>query len=138
MIMEYFDVLENKDKNFDNVLGLYMNHPNKMSYLIFMANQKKEDLKQIDEEVVYYFDLMVSLISDYRAGIYKKIPIKTVFYLISALSYCIYPKKNYFDQVPGVKIIKKIGLIKLVINSFKNDLIKYATWKKNYENTVEI
>lgn len=138
MIMKYFDELENIDKNYDNVLGLYINHPNKMSYLIYLANQKKEGMNQMNEEIAYYFDLMVSLVSDYVKGDYKKVPIKTILYLISTLSYFAYPKRTFLDQVPGVKIIKKIGLIKFVIDSFKKDLMRYATWKKHHQNIIEV
>lgn len=135
--MEYFDELENVDKNYDNVVGLYINHPNKLSYLIYLANQKKENITQLNEEIAYYFDIMVSLVSDYIKGDYKKIPIRTILYLISTISYFVYPKRTFLDQVPGIKIIKKIGLIKLVIHSFKKDLLKYANWKKNHENSIE-
>ncbi|QVK17108.1 hypothetical protein KHQ81_09425 [Mycoplasmatota bacterium] len=135
--MEYFDELKKVDQNFDNVLGLYFNNPNQKSYLICLANQKYNGLNE-KEEISYYLDIIVSLISDYKNGIYKKIPVRTILYLISTLSYFVYPRRSFIDQVPGVQIVKKIGLIKFLIHSVRKDLIKYAIWKSNHENIVEV
>ncbi len=136
--MEHFEELQHQNNSFDNVYGLYVNNPNQMSYLLFLANQKKENLNLLNGELSHYFDLMTSLLFDYAKGNYKKVPIKTIIFFVSALSSFVFPKKTTLDIIPGVKLIKQFGLIKLLLQSFKNDLMKYEYWKKNQNRPLEV
>ncbi len=137
--MEYIDELvDYKEPRFENVAGLYINNPNQMSYLLFLANQKRENLKEINSELAHYLDLMIAMISDYARGIYKKIPIKTLIYTISALAYLVRPKKSFINKVPGIKILKELGLLGLVLKSIQKDLRKYEKWKENPEEVMEV
>lgn len=131
--MELFEELNQKNAKFDNVSGVFINNPNRMSYLLFHGSNKNENGEDLNPDLTYTIDLIFSLIHDYSVGNYKKIPFKTIAYLSSAIIYFVYPKQTFLDNVPGVKLIKKIGLLQLVIKSFRNDLIKYEDWRNNQE-----
>jgi len=137
--MELFKELENNEINFDNVLGFYINQPNQMSYIMYMGKHKNDGLKDYSQEQLsHYFDIMISLVSDYTKGTYKAIPIKTIIYFISALSNFVFPKQTFLNKVPGIKVFKQFMLVKLVIHSFKEDLIRYELWKKQQEKFVPV
>lgn len=132
--MEYFDELH-KPK-FNNFANLFINNPNKTSYLLLLGNDELKNSN--DADLSHYGDLLVSLISDWSKGIYRKIPLKTMAIIISSLFYVVKPKRTFVDKVPGVKLLKQIGLITMIIRSFKQDLIRYERWKESQKEFVEV
>lgn len=132
--MEYFDELH-KPK-FNNFATLFINNPNKTSYLLLLGNDELKNSN--DADLSHYGDLLVSLISDWSKGIYRKIPLKTMAFIIYSLYYVVNPKRTFVDKVPGVKLLKQIGLITMIIRSFKQDLIRYERWKESQKEFVEV
>ncbi len=135
--MEYFTEQNNYDK-FSNVYGLYVNNPQRTGCLIYMGNKKDETKTDWNEDISYYLNLMSSLVSDYIKGNYQNIPVKTILCLISTLYAFMAPKKSVIDKIPGVRLYKKLGLLTMVIRSFKNDLINYEIWRNNQNKIQEV
>ncbi len=132
--MEYFDELHKL--KFNNFATLCINHPNKASCLLLLGNDQIENSDE--KELSHYGELLVSLINDWSKGIYRKIPIKTIMIIITSLYYIVNPKETFLDKVPGVKLFKRIGVITMIIKSFKQDLIRYELWKNSQKEFVEV
>ncbi len=75
--------------------------------------------------------LAISFIKDYRAGLYKNIPWRTISLLVLALLYFWNPFDLIPDVLPIFGITDDAIMMATVFNAIKTDLTKYAEWK-NY------
>ena len=86
---------------------------------------KIDKLKPFWEKV----QLLFSMIKDYKNGLYREIPFKTIASLAGALIYVLSPVDLIPDFIPGVGFIDDAALLALVFKSISSDLEKYRIWK---------
>lgn len=136
--MEIISDLIKQDPPYESLASVYVNNPKHTSYLLVLASDKAEQYKELYRDVWDYLVLMISFVNDYIRGFYRDVSLKTIFTVLSALIYFVYPKKTFLDSIPGVKLFKQVAFIKAIINSFEEDLIKYKEFKENQEKFLEI
>jgi uncharacterized membrane protein YkvA (DUF1232 family) len=73
--------------------------------------------------------LLVSLVGDYRKGLYREIPWYTVATSVAALIYFLSPLDLIPDFIPLLGQIDDAIVISLAVKAVQEDLKKYATMK---------
>ncbi len=76
-------------------------------------------------------NLAISFINDYKSGLYKKIPWRTISLLALAILYFWNPFDLIADIIPVFGITDDAIMMATVFKAIKSDLVKYAEWK-NY------
>ncbi len=76
-------------------------------------------------------NLAISFINDYKSGLYKKIPWRTIALLALAILYFWNPFDLIADIIPVFGITDDAIMMAMVFKAIKSDLVKYAEWK-NY------
>lgn len=82
------------------------------------------------KEVVDKLKLFLSMLNDYRNGIYTELPLRSVLSIGGALLYLISPADIIPDFIPVIGMIDDIFIINLVWNQLRRDLDKYLLWKQ--------
>lgn len=73
--------------------------------------------------------LLVSLVGDYRKGLYREIPWYTVATAVAALIYFLSPLDLIPDFIPFFGQIDDAIVVALAVKAVQEDLKKYATMK---------
>lgn len=91
------------------------------------AKNSKEAFKDIWEQL----QLMFSIIKDYAAGRYKKIPKKSIISILGGLIYLLTPIDVIPDFIPIAGYVDDLFVLKLVYETIKKDLEQYKIWKES-------
>ncbi len=75
------------------------------------------------------FKTLMSLIKDYRAGDYKKIPLKTIAAAAAGVLYAINPIDIIPDSLPVIGAIDDVMVLGFCLKMMESDLTKYRNWK---------
>jgi len=105
---------------------------NKLKQLIANTLKKLENLPVIGT-LIEDARLFVSVVSDYRKGIYKGIPLASIIMIIVALTYLINPIDIIPDMIPVVGYLDDIAMLKFVQQAIHKDLEDYKRWKEENE-----
>ena len=70
-----------------------------------------------------------SMIKDWRAGRYPT-PMSLVVALTIALLYLISPIDAIPDFIPVLGLVDDFGVFGLVMNTFRNEIVKYKMWRE--------
>lgn len=97
---------------------------------IIIKKAKTLDLNKF-QKLFKQIQLAISFIKDYRAGVYKNIPWRTISLLVVALLYFWNPFDLIADIIPVFGITDDAIMMATVFKAIKTDLLKYAEWK-NY------
>ena len=77
------------------------------------------------------FKLLVSLIKDYWAGKYRKIPYWSLAVILFTFFYIINPFDLIPDYILGIGQIDDVLILILCLYLIEKDLHKYQEWKMN-------
>lgn len=85
----------------------------------------------------YFADipLLCSMVSDYKTGKYKEIPLATIITALVAIIYFVSPIDIIPDAIPLLGALDDATLIGLVLEALSNDLHSYNLWKTNTSAT---
>lgn len=122
---------EVKNKDYDNTYGICISQPKKNTYILYVGNKKQHTNDDIN-----WLNLMSSLVLDYKNGRYKRIPVKTILYTVPTIYYFIKPKRKLHEKIPIVKHIKPVFFLTKSIKSFREDLLKYKSWKDSQKKEI--
>jgi len=79
------------------------------------------------------FKMLFSLIQDYVAGEYLKVPWWGVAAVASALLYVLNPFDLIPDFIPGLGYIDDAMVVAACLRMVEKELLKYQAWKKKRE-----
>ena len=79
------------------------------------------------------FKLFVSLIKDYRSGVYKKFPFLSFAGIVLTLAYIISPIDLIPDYIIGIGQIDDAAVVGFCLYLLRKDLKKYKKWLKEKE-----
>lgn len=82
------------------------------------------------KEIIDKIKLFLSMLNDYRNGIYTELPLRSVLSIGGALLYLISPADIIPDFIPLIGMIDDIFIINFVWNQLRRDLDKYSLWKR--------
>lgn len=82
------------------------------------------------QEIVQKLKLFLSMLNDYRSGVYTELPLRTILSIGGALLYLISPADIIPDFIPLVGWIDDIFIINFVWKQVEKDLDKYSLWKR--------
>ena len=88
---------------------------------------KSNSLNRVFEDI----KLMLSMIQDYRNGIYKEVAWGTIASIVVALLYLFSPIDLIPDFIPGVGLLDDLAMIAFVLKLIHRDFEKYKEFKKN-------
>ncbi|TGN39268.1 YkvA family protein [Marinobacter confluentis] len=79
--------------------------------------------------------LMFSMLRDYWQGNYREVPWKSVAAIAGALLYVLNPLDVIPDLILGFGFIDDAGVVALCLTMVESDLIRYAAWKEQKEES---
>ncbi len=79
--------------------------------------------------------LMFSLLRDYWQGNYREIPWKSIAAIAGALVYVLNPLDLIPDLIIGVGLMDDAGVVALCLKVVESDLMRYAAWKEQKEES---
>lgn len=79
----------------------------------------------------YFADVPIfcNMVSDYKKGNYKEIPLATIITALAAIAYFVSPIDIVPDAIPLLGALDDATLIALVAEALSNDLHSYYRWK---------
>ncbi len=121
-------VLEKKAKSL-------LNNKAKVIELVTRALSFCKKLGNISFLKKYFLDvpLLCDMLIDSINGVYKNLPYSTLVMVAIAILYTVTPFDILHDAIPIIGVLDDITVLKAVLNTIKNDLESYATWKQNQE-----
>ena len=75
--------------------------------------------------------LLLSLVSDYWSGDYRKVPYGTITAVVFSLLYVPNPFDIIPDVLPVVGYLDDAAVIALCLNFVEQDLLEYKRWKES-------
>lgn len=104
---------------------------------VVMNNQKEIADKLSNSSVLKkYLELgkvMLGMLSDYRKGIYTKLPLFTIAAIAFAFLYLLNPFDIMPDFIPGIGYIDDMAVFTFALRFIESDLHKYLDWKLEEE-----
>lgn len=104
---------------------------------VVMNNQeeisKKLNNSGILKKYVELGKIMLGMLSDYRKGIYTKLPLFTIAAIAFAFLYLLNPFDLIPDFIPGVGYIDDMAVFTFALRFIESDLHKYLDWKLDEE-----
>jgi uncharacterized membrane protein YkvA (DUF1232 family) len=79
--------------------------------------------------------LMFSLLRDYWQGNYREIPWKSIAAIAGALVYVLNPLDLIPDLIIGFGLMDDAGVVALCLTVVESDLLRYAAWKEQKEES---
>ena len=73
--------------------------------------------------------LLIEVIKDYRAGMYKKIPYWVIGAIVFTLIYVLNPMDAVFDLIPGIGHLDDAAVIGICLYLIEQELLDYKKWK---------
>ncbi len=88
-----------------------------------------------------FFDipLLCDMLTDTINGTYKNVPYSSIVITVIALLYTVSPYDLIFDRLPFIGVLDDAAVLNILLDTIKNDLETYSSWKKDQEifNTKE-
>ncbi len=81
------------------------------------------------------FQLLWSLLKDYKTGKYRNIPWKLIASVGFAVAYLILPADVIPDFIPGIGYLDDAAVFGLVLAGFKSEIEAYRKWKNSPDNS---
>ena len=72
---------------------------------------------------------LCDMLIDSVNGVYKKIPYSSLVMVVIALIYTVSPVDILSDAIPILGFADDFAILKMVLNTIKNDLESYEAWK---------
>ena len=79
--------------------------------------------------------LMFSMLRDYWQGNYREVPWKSIAAIAGALVYVLNPLDVIPDLILGFGFIDDAGVVALCLSLVESDLLRYAAWKEQKEDS---
>lgn len=104
---------------------------------VVMNNQKEISDKLSNSSVLRKYvelgKIMLGMLSDYRKGIYTKLPLFTIAAIAFAFLYLLNPFDIIPDFIPGVGYIDDMAVFTFALRFIESDLHNYLDWKLEEE-----
>ena len=72
---------------------------------------------------------LCDMLSDTINGVYKNAPYSSLVMIAIAIIYAVSPFDILHDAIPFLGILDDVAILKAVLNTIKNDLDSYTSWK---------
>lgn len=79
---------------------------------------------------------LCDMLSDTINGTYKNTPYSSLVIVVMAIIYAVTPFDLLHDAIPFLGILDDVAILKAVLNTIKNDLESYSSWKETQENVA--
>lgn len=93
--------------------------------------QSSGKLKRFSSDI----GLMFSMLRDYWQGNYREVPWKSIAAMAGALVYVMNPLDVIPDLILGFGFIDDAGVVALCLKMVESDLLRYAAWKQQKEDS---
>lgn len=75
--------------------------------------------------------VLLDMVKDYNAGLYRELPRATVLAAGFALLYALNPFDLMPDFIPGIGYVDDVSMLALVMSSIRHDVTHYRMWRKS-------
>ena len=82
--------------------------------------------------------LMFSMLGDYWQGHYRDVPWRSIAAIAGALIYVLNPLDLIPDLLIGIGLLDDVGVVAACLALVESDLLRYAAWKEQSEQTVTL
>lgn len=151
--VEFYDVIESSDYQdtdinevvktsklplkmlvsiFQNKAKTILNNKSKVIELVTKALTFCKKLGNISFLKKWFLDVptLCDMLIDSINGVYKDIPYSSLVMVVIAIIYTVSPVDILTDTIPILGILDDAAILKLVLNTIKNDLETYKAWKE--------
>ncbi|ARN79239.1 hypothetical protein BST97_15285 [Nonlabens spongiae] len=80
------------------------------------------------------YEIMVMMVKDYRAGVYRQVPWFTISAIAATFIYVVSPFDLIPDFIPGLGYLDDMTFLTIVTGWIDTDLHKYLDWKLGHED----
>jgi uncharacterized membrane protein YkvA (DUF1232 family) len=123
-------------KDFEKEAGKVVSQKERLANLLKKTAEKGKEVK--DVSVLKQIGTFRRMIKAYRAGEYKKIPLKSITLIVTGLIYFISP----LDMIPDFILvggwIDDFALLTWVFKAIGSDIEHFTNWEKSQAVQVEI
>ncbi len=121
-------VLQKKAKN-------VLKNKEKVIELVTKALSFFKKLGNISFLKKWFLDIpkLCDMLIDSINGTYKNIPYSSLVMVVIAIIYTVSPVDILCDTIPILGILDDAAILKIVLNTIRNDLESYTSWKENQE-----
>ena len=112
-----------------------LNNKSKVIELVTKALSFCKKLGNISFLKKWFLDIptLCDMLTDTINGTYKNIPHSSLVMVLIAIIYTVSPVDLLFDKIPIIGVMDDAAILKIVLDTIKNDLETYTSWKETRE-----
>ena len=130
--VEFRDVIEAADYQNINKNNEALNNKAKLIELVTKALSFCKKLGNISFLKKWILDIpkLCDMLIDTINGVYKNTPYSSLVVVTLAILYAVCPFDILHDAIPIIGVLDDVAILKAVLNTIKNDLESYSSWKE--------
>ena len=130
--VEFRDVIEAADYQNINKNNEALNNKAKLIELVTKALSFCKKLGNISFLKKWILDIpkLCDMLIDTINGVYKNTPYSSLVMVALAILYAVSPFDILHDAIPIIGVLDDVAILKAVLNTIKNDLESYSSWKE--------
>lgn len=112
-----------------------LNNKTKVIKLVTKALSFCKKLGNISFLKKWFLDIptLCDMLTDTINGVYKSIPYSSLVMIVIAIIYTVSPVDILCDTIPILGVLDDAAILKIVLDTIKNDLASYTSWKSVQE-----
>lgn len=105
-----------------------VNKPDKVDKLLKDLKNKLKGLPLLDDRLTF-LPKMAMMLNSFIRKQYTKVPITSIFAIISAISYFVFPIDAIPDFIPVIGLLDDAAVVGLALHLIGKDLDDYMDWR---------
>lgn len=89
-------------------------------------------------EIIDRLKLLLAMLNDYRKGVYKKLPKRTLISALALFLYITSPIDVIPDFIPVIGFMDDLFLFNFLWDQISKDVSDYSAWRQNQLKALEI
>jgi uncharacterized membrane protein YkvA (DUF1232 family) len=118
--------------------GNYLPNASKTLKLVDEATRKSDQHVDRFKTLWNDFHAMSRLVRCWINGTYRRVPVKTILWVLAALIYFVDPFDLIPDAIPLIGYVDDMTIVGFVINGIRGDLSRFLEWEDSRSHEIVI
>ena len=118
--------------------GNYLPNASKTLKLVDEATRKSDQHVDRFKALWNDFQTMSRLVRCWINGTYRRVPVKTILWVLAALIYFVDPFDLIPDAFPVIGYVDDMTIVGFVINGIRGDLSRFLEWEDSSSHEIVI